>query len=131
MAEALQVNVWAGIAYQKSNIRKRNRSMMLDKHQNRPLINIYFGRLGRFNLLSHRDKCMTYIRNDEKFDAAMKSLEARRRKVEANGYAAGALVLANNNSSFLKWGRRAQLLGVTFFLLLPNLLVMKHGLGWF
>ena len=74
---------------------------------------------------------MTYIRNDEKFDAAMKSLEARRKKVEANGYAAGALVLANNNSSFLKWGRRAQLLGVTFFLLLPNLIVMKHGLGWF
>ena len=43
---------------------------------------------------------MTYTRNDEKFDAAMKSVEARRRKLEANGYAAGALVLANNNSSF-------------------------------
>ena len=43
---------------------------------------------------------MTYTRDDEKFDAAMKSVEARRRKVEANGYAAGALVLANNNSSF-------------------------------
>ena len=71
---------------------------------------------------------MKYKRNDEKFEAAMKSLEARRRKVEANGYAAGALVLANNNSSFLKWGRRAQVLGVTFFLLLPNLFVMKHGL---
>ena len=68
---------------------------------------------------------------EEKFDAAMKSVEARRRKVEANGYAAGAFVLANNNSSFLKWGRRAQVLGVTFFLLLPNLFVMKHGLGWF
>ena len=74
---------------------------------------------------------MKYKRNDEKFEAAMKSLEARRRKVEANGYAAGALVLANSNSSFLKWGRRAQVLGVAFFLLLPNLLVMKHGLGWF
>ena len=74
---------------------------------------------------------MKYKRNDEKFEAAMKSIEARRKKVEANGYAAGALVLANNNSSFLKWGRRAQLLGVTFFLLLPNLIVMKHGLGWF
>ena len=58
---------------------------------------------------------MTYIRNDEKFDAAMKSVEARRRKVEANGYAAGALVLANNNSSFLKWGRRAQLLGCLLY----------------
>ena len=74
---------------------------------------------------------MTYTRNDKKFDAAMKSVEARRKKVEANGFAAGTLVLANNNPSFLKWGRRAQLLGVTFFLLLPNLLVMKHGLGWF
>ena len=74
---------------------------------------------------------MTYTGNDKKFDAAMKSVEARRKNVEANGYAAGALVLANNNPSFLKWGRRAQLLGVTFFLLLPNLLVMKHGLGWF
>ena len=74
---------------------------------------------------------MTYKRNNEKFDAAMKSLEARRRKFEANGYAVGALVLANNNSSFLKWGRGAQMLGVTFFLLLPNLLVMKYGLGWF
>ena len=61
----------------------------------------------------------------------MKSVEARQKKVEANGYAAGALVLANNNSSFLKWGGRAQVLGVAFFLLLPNLLVMKHGLGWF
>ena len=60
---------------------------------------------------------MKYIRNDKKFEAAMKSLEARRKKVEANGYAAGALVLANNNSSFLKWGRRAQLLGVTLSLI--------------
>ena len=74
---------------------------------------------------------MKYIKNEEKFDAAMKSLEARRIKAEANGYAAGAMVLANNSSTFLKWGRRAQVLGVTFFLLLPNLIVMKYGLGWF
>jgi len=33
---------------------------------------------------------MTYTRNDEKFDAAMKSADASRREFEANWDAAGA-----------------------------------------
>ena len=52
----------------------------------------------------------------------MKSLEARRRKVEANGYAQVHLFWLITIQAF-EVGTQGQVLGVTIFLLLPNYLL--------
>ena len=73
---------------------------------------------------------MTTTIDNEKYENALKSLEAKRKLSEARGYAAGASILANNNPKFIRWGKRAQFLVTSFFFILPNVLVLKYGLEW-
>ena len=47
---------------------------------------------------------MTTTTDNEKYENALKSLEAKRKLSEARGYAAGASILANNNPKFIRCG---------------------------